>query len=219
MSPRIKLLAGFSAADRSIAVLSVLYAVGIFGILLPIHPDFVLLTPLNLLVSMAVVLYHHPRWERASWGYLLLAYAAGFSAEFLGVQTGLLFGDYAYGVVLGPKLWGTPLMIGLNWMMLGYCAGVIGNTLLPGYSFWWRGLLAAALMVGLDVIIEPVAMEYGFWSWEGDTVPLQNYLGWFLVALPLEWGFAYWQATVRNKVGIALFLLQILFFASLLIAG
>ncbi len=196
----------------------ILYTVGIVGILMPIHPDFILLTPLNLLVSIGLVLWHHDGWERKTVAYLLLAYAVGFLAELFGVQTGLLFGDYAYGAVLGPKVWGTPLMIGVNWVMLGYCAGVCSNALLGERSFWLRGTLAALLMVGLDVLIEPVAMAYGFWSWEGDTVPLRNYLGWLAVALPLELLFAYWHPRLRNKVGVALFLLQLVFFASLLIS-
>lgn len=206
-----------SAEQISIAVLSILYLVGIVGILLPIHTDFILLTPLNLLVSVGLVLLHHGAWSRNTVLYLIIAYAVGFGAELFGIQTGLLFGDYVYGPVLGPKLWGTPVMIGVNWLMLGYCAGVLGNALLNGSSFWLRGTLAALLMVGLDVMIEPVAMAYGFWSWEGDTVPLQNYVGWFAVAWPLELLFAYWHPTRRNKVGVALFFLQVAFFGTLLI--
>lgn len=207
------------SAERSIGILTILYLVGIAGILMPIHSDFILLTPFNLLVSISLVLWHHPDWQRPTLLYLLIAYFVGFAAELVGVQTGLLFGDYAYGKVLGPKLWGTPLMIGVNWMMLGYCAGVLSNALLAGRSFWLRGLLSALLMVGLDVIIEPVAMAYGFWGWGGDVVPFSNYVGWFLVALPLELLFAYWHPTARNKVGVALFLLQTLFFLTLLLAG
>lgn len=215
-APNWKFL-GLQSADLSIAVLSVLYLVGIVGILLPIHPNFILLTPLNLLVSVGLVLWYHGEWQRKTVLYLLIAYLAGFGAELFGVQTGLLFGDYAYGRVLGPKIWGTPLMIGVNWLMLGYCAGILSNTLLGHRSFWLRGTLAALMMVGLDVMIEPVAMAYGFWSWEGDVVPLQNYLGWLAVALPLEVLFAYWHPARHNKVAVALFCLQIIFFAALLI--
>lgn len=205
------------SAQLSIAILAVLYLVGILGILLPIHPDFILLTPLNLLVSVSLVLLHHRQWSRKTIIYLLVAYTAGFGSELFGVQTGLLFGDYEYGRVLGPKIWGTPLMIGVNWLMLGYCAGVLSNAVLSSRSFWLRGTFAAVLMVGLDVMIEPVAMAYGFWSWEGNTVPLQNYLGWFAVAWPLELLFAYWHPEQRNKVGVALFSLQVIFFGALLI--
>lgn len=196
----------------AVLILLVLYLVGIFGIGLPIHPDFILLTPLNLLVSLALMLWNHPAWNgRVAW-YLAIAYLVGFGAELFGVQTGLLFGDYVYGRVLGPKVWGTPLMIGVNWVMLGYAAGIVANYLLPGWRWPARGALAAALMVALDVLIEPVAMAYGFWSWAGDAVPLRNYIGWFVVALPLECLFAAWLGGIRNKVAAALFILQFLFF-------
>lgn len=212
-----KPLSILSPEQTSIVVLSILYAVGIVGVLLPIHADFILLTPLNLLVSVGLVLRHHSKWSRQTILYLIIAYTIGFGAELFGVQTGLLFGDYVYGRVLGPRIWGTPLMIGVNWLMLGYCAGVLSNVLLRGRSFWLRGTLAALLMVGLDVMIEPVAMAYGFWSWEGDTIPLRNFLGWFAVAWPLELLFAYWHPALHNKVGVALFFLQIVFFGTLLI--
>ncbi len=199
----------------AIIILAIFYTVGIFGILLPLHEDFIFLTPGNLLLSLALLFWRHPAWDGRSLAYMAITYIVGFGAEVFGVQTGILFGDYHYGSVLGWKAWDTPLMIGLNWVMLGYSAGVIANYLLPRRGWWLRGLLAAALMVGLDVLIEPVAMHYGFWEWEAETVPLRNYLGWFLVALPLECLFAFWLAEVRNKVAIALFILQFLFFGIL----
>jgi putative membrane protein len=208
--------AGFTP-QIAIAVLSILYAVGIVGIALPLHEQFILLTPFNLLISLGVILYFHPDWKPATYWFLVAAYCWGFLAELLGIQTGLLFGDYEYGKVLGWKVWGTPLMIGVNWVMLSYAAGILANTLL-GASHWiLRGGLAALLMVGLDVIIEPVAVQYGFWNWEGGIIPISNYVGWFLVALPLECLFAYLQPKSRNKVAIALFVLQILFFGVLLL--
>lgn len=210
---------GLSPEWLAILVLVILYAVGIFGILLPIHEDFILLTPANLLVSLALVLWFHPRWERPLPAFLAIAYFVGFGAELFGVQTGILFGEYAYGRVLGPKLWGTPLMIGVNWVMLSYSAGVVANSL-AGRAHWlFRGLFAALLMVGLDVLIEPVAIRYGFWAWEAESVPLRNYLGWFLVAFPLQCLFAFWLGRVRNKVAVALFILQMLFFLILGIAS
>ena len=195
-----------------IAILLILYIVGIVGILLPIHEQFILLTPLNLLVSTAIILLFHTEWKIATYRYLVLAYLLGFIAEVFGVHTGILFGDYSYGRVLGPKMWDTPFMIGINWMMLGYCAGIIANTLLRNHHWLWRGFLAALLMAGLDVLIEPVAIAYDFWQWEGNAIPFRNYIGWFIVALPLECYFAYGHKNIRNKVAVSLFLLQVLFF-------
>ncbi len=205
------LLYQISPENRSIAVLAILYSVGIFGVLLPLHPDFILLTPVNLLISLTLVLIHHPRWTMATVLFLLFAFLWGFTAEVIGVKTGLIFGNYSYGRVLGPKLWDTPLMIGVNWAMLAYSSGVCVNYL-PRLPWWIKGTLAAALMVGLDVLIEPVAMQRGFWDWEGGQVPLQNYLGWFLVALPLQLFFSFQHRELLNKVAVALFICQFVFF-------
>ncbi len=202
-----------------IAILVILYVVGLAGILWPLHPDFIRLTPANLLVSLLIVLaFHHP-WSPRFVLFLLAAYALGFGAEWVGVQTGWLFGDYAYGPVLGPKWMDTPFMIGVNWMLLAYCGGVCANYLLPGRPWWMRGLLGSALLVVLDTLIEPVAIHYDFWSWHGQEVPLSNYIGWFLVALPLLSAFAWLMPRTRNIVAVALFSLQFLFFLLLNLAG
>lgn len=204
-----------SKNNLAIIYLSIIYLVGIVGILLPIHPEFIRLTPLNLLVSLGTVLLFHPQWSRNTIIALSALFVLGFFAEVFGVNTGLLFGTYRYEEVLGWKIWGTPLMLGVNWMLLGYCSGVTVNQFLPLLKWWQKGPIAAALMVFLDLFIEPVAIEYNFWEWPGNVVPLQNYLGWYLVSLPLLSLFAYLQGQIRNKVAIALLLMQLIFFAIL----
>jgi bisanhydrobacterioruberin hydratase len=201
--------------SRAIAVLAILYAVGIAGVAFSIHEDFLKLTPVNLLVSLGIVLWLHPQWSRRSVFFLALCYIVGFGAELFGVQTGLLFGSYEYGDVLGWKVWDTPLMIGVNWMILAYCSGVTVNHLAPRRPWPARAIAAALIMVALDVLIEPAAMRYGFWSWENDAVPLQNYFGWFIVALPLLAFFAVWQEKIQNKAAVALLIMQFVFFLSL----
>jgi len=201
-----------------IIFLSIIYLVGLIGILWPLSDQFIMLTPVNLLVSLAVVLFFHPGWQRATPLVLFVSYLVGFGAEWFGVQTGLLFGEYRYGPVLGPQWQGTPFMIGINWMMLVYCSGITVNHLFGSGPWWVRGILAALLMVGLDFLIEPVAMKLDFWQWANGIVPLQNYVGWFLVALPLTLAFARWHTGVRNKVAVALFLWQFVFFLILFLS-
>ena len=99
-----------------------MYMGGLVGIALPVHEDFVLLTPLNLLASLSLILWHHPKWDRPLSIFLLLCFFTGFLVELAGVQTGLIFGEYQYGEVLGWKIWGTPLIIGINWAMLVYAS-------------------------------------------------------------------------------------------------
>lgn len=202
--------------NLAIIILSILYLVGIVGISVPIHPDFALLTPLNLLFSLAIVLYFHPKWNRSSVLFLFLCFGIGYGAEVLGVQTGLLFGSYEYGPVLGPKVWETPLMIGINWILLSYCSGMLINQLLTKQHQVIKAAAAALVMVGLDIFIEPVAIKYDFWQWEGRaSPPLQNFLGWWLVAFIVLLFFTFLLKNQKNKVAIALLALQFVFFIAL----
>ncbi len=196
----------------SIFVLIVFYTIGLIGILIPIHPDFVFLTPYNLLLSLAVIIWGHSSWKLSTILVFLTCFLVGFGIEVVGVNTGLIFGEYAYGPVLGLKLWDTPLMIGINWLLLIYGAGVTINRFMGDYHWAIRAILAAGIMVILDLLIEPVAIAYDFWTWESESVPFQNYFAWFLIALFLQLIFMRGLANATNKVGIVLLVLQFIFF-------
>ncbi|WP_438765314.1 carotenoid biosynthesis protein [Kushneria sp. TE3] len=202
-----------------IILLSLIYLAGVVGIALPVHDQFIRLTPLTLLASLALVLAFHPRPRPRLWGYVALCYVVGFVAEAIGTSTGLLFGDYAYGHVLGPTLWHTPLIIGVNWALLLYCLNVVVQRVLPGLSRPLKGVIGAALMVALDMLIEPVAIHHDMWAWGDTLVPLSNYLGWFIVSLPISILFHYLFARVHNPVAIAVALLMAGFFAALNLLG
>lgn len=204
-----------SYETRAIAFLALAYLAGVAGIHFAVHASFILLTPFNLLLSLVLALVFHRGWTKEMSIFLALCYAVGFGAELFGVQTGLLFGEYAYGPVLGPKVWGTPLMIGVNWMLVSYTTGMTVNAIGGRWHWAGRAVAGALLMVILDLFIEPVAMAFNFWSWEGDVVPLRNYFGWFFVSLPLQAYFAFHFGEKRNKVAVALFIMQLAFFVLL----
>ncbi len=196
-----------------IIILTILYAVGVLGLLWNIHPQFIYLTPLNLLVSVGLILINHAKWTRPHIIFCVLCFLSGFFSEVAGVQTGIIFGEYAYGKVLGFKIWDTPPMIGINWLMLVYASSVsVNHVLNDKVPVIAKALVAAAGMVILDVLIEPVAIVYGFWEWEAEHIPLQNYLAWFLIAFALCWGFQKMIGNKKNKVAVALFILQFVFF-------
>lgn len=208
-----KVLIYSNSEKQSIFVLIVLYVVGVFGVLIPFHQDFLLLTPINLLISLALVLWNQPKWNTGLIISLLLAWIVGFSIEHLGVSTGLIFGEYAYGPVLGYKLWNTPLMIGINWMLLIYCTSISVNYFLPKSGWLLKSITAATLMVSLDVLIEPVAIHYDFWQWAAPEVPLQNYIGWWVLSFCLNSLFVISdENNSRNKVALYLLIIQFLFF-------
>ncbi|MFC0337598.1 putative membrane protein [Kushneria avicenniae] len=202
-----------------IVLLTLIYLAGVIGIALPLHDQFIRLTPLTLLASLGLVMAFHPGPSGPLRGYVALCYVVGFAAEAIGTSTGLLFGDYAYGHVLGPTLWHTPLIIGVNWALLLYCLNVVVQRVLPGLSRLLKGVVGAALMVALDVLIEPVAIHHEMWAWNATQVPLSNYIGWFIVSLPVSIYFHFLFARVYNPVATAVALLLAGFFAALTLLG
>jgi putative membrane protein len=82
---------------------------------------------------------------------ILVVGIAGFTAEYIGVHTQLLFGEYHYGNNLGYKLAGIPLLIAINWVMLSFSAIAIVISL--QISVLVKALLSATLMTLLDFLL------------------------------------------------------------------
>ena len=200
-----------------ITFLSLFHLIGLVGILSGPIPWILSLTPFNLLLAVGIMLFFHPKWDIGTVIFILLCYMVGLVFEIIGVNTGIIFGQYAYGPVLGWKLLETPLIIGVNWLLLIYSSSSLINILFQNTSKIVKALLAAILMVILDIIIEPVAIHLNFWQWEAASIPIQNYIAWFLISLMLTVSFQYLLGSVRNKVGAGLFIIQVLFFTLLLL--
>lgn len=192
----------------SIAVLILFHAIGIGGVLIGDSEQFLKLTPLNLLLTLGIIGWNHADWKR--WWIFVFSFVLGFFIEVVGVNTGWPFGEYSYGSVLGLQLFSTPLMIGVNWLMLLYAANAISKTI--QVNFLIRIAIAAALMTFLDLFIEPIAIQLNFWTWSIGDIPISNYISWFvisaLISLP-------WQRTdiqLNRNIGYAVFSVQLGFF-------
>ncbi|UOQ98223.1 carotenoid biosynthesis protein [Hymenobacter sp. 5317J-9] len=193
------------------------HVTGFVGLAFSNDPDFYLrFTPLTLLLTAGLLLAFQPERNGSFWGFSLSVIVLGFAVEFIGVNTGKIFGHYTYGDTLGVKLFnappfvGVPPMIGLNWLVLTYVCGVLARYLPLGELP--RTLLAALLMVGLDVCLEPVAGRYDFWHWSAEIIPLQNFRDWFIVACVLQMLFNRANFPKVNALAPMVYLTQLLFF-------
>lgn len=192
-------------------ILVSIYLVGGIGFAIPsLEPVFAKLTVYNLLFALAVVFTYHQKWNKQILFYLGAVFVAGYLVELAGVRTGVIFGEYSYGSNLGVKLLGIPLMIGLNWTMLVYTTGTI-TARLP-IHFVLQAMLAAGLMVLIDLLIEPFAIRYDLWAWHSNEIPLQNYLAWFVVAWAMLIPFHRKKMFEKNRVAELLYVLQLVFF-------
>jgi putative membrane protein len=193
-------------------VLPLMHLAGFIGLQLSISQSFFkALVPFHLLASLGLLLIFHRDWHKSAVVFCITAYLMGFLVELLGVHTGMVFGQYLYGQTLGWKIMEIPLVIGANWLVLIYCAGVVANNW--HISTPIKTSLAALLVVGLDVLIEPVAMKLDFWNWADSIVPLQNYVAWYFISWVLLYFFYRLPFQKENHLAGLLLACQALFFA------
>ena len=126
--------------------------------------------------------------------------ASGVTLEYVGVTTGLPFGEYHYTGVLVPVLpGGVPLAIGFAWLLvvvggLFSARWLLARISVGPHSPWGANLLGAGLAVCLDLLLEPVAYHVkGYWEWlappsEGYYgVPWSNFATWLVATLVMNW--------------------------------
>ncbi|TZF86085.1 carotenoid biosynthesis protein (plasmid) [Pedobacter sp. BS3] len=197
------------------ALIILFHTVGLIGFLYPVWtPLFLKLVPFHLLLMMALLIAGQPDRRKAFWLFLTMAYLAGFFIELLGISTGTIFGDYQYGNTLGLKLLDVPLMIGINWSMLLYSVAAF-VVMLQIRNRVQRALLGAVLLVLLDILIEPVAVKYNYWSWADMNIPFSNYVAWFLFSFVMLLFLFQFRFRRKNIAAAVLFIVQVLFFAAL----
>lgn len=177
---------------------------------------------LNGLVLYAI--YRKNADHRLFW-WLLVAYWFTFAMEAIGVATGAVFGDYAYGPTMWLQWLGVPFVIALNWCVLTLACNELACRLLsvggeaPRQSRILNrespiivAALAATMTALYDVAIEPVAIVLDYWQWGGGEIPLQNYLAWagiaFLISLPLY----LFRIRFRSPVLLVYLFAQLFFF-------
>ncbi|CAN5769050.1 hypothetical protein BH23GEM11_BH23GEM11_05700 [soil metagenome] len=209
-----------------LGIFAIFYGVGVAGhlaeatrpLMLAITPWFLLLMGL---LALATLLRAGGRAGGARfWTWAGATFVATWALEVLGVHTGIVFGEYVYGRGLGAPVLGVPPLIGFNWVLV--CLGVLIWVAPAGER---RGvpkpvlaLVAALLATGFDWVMEPVAMELGYWSWAGGVIPVQNYVAWFGIALGASLGWLYGlpkAARTATRLPAWHVVVQLLFFAAL----
>jgi len=221
---------GFSFTRIQIAtfIAILFHVIGLIGILFFDKTIFVQTTSLNLLLMFLLILFTQSTINKSFLFFIVCCFATGILVEIIGTKTGILFGNYSYGTVLGPTFMNVPYIIGLNWFMIIYCAGISMNILLhkmvdqintitnnkkPIIKLISLVIDGATLALFFDWIMEPIAIKLGYWKWGGDgAVPFFNYVCWFLVSLFLLFIFHQLKFDKRNKFALHLLMIQVMFF-------
>lgn len=192
-------------------ILFFVYVVGIIGLAIPAtRPLLQQLVWVNLLFTMIVLFCYHKKWTKEFIFSIVLIGFSGFLIEVLGVKTGQIFGYYRYGYALGFKLWDTPIMMAVNWIITIYITRQIAEMIAK--DAFLISLLASALMVLLDYFLEYFAIRFNLWQWNSGTVPFRNYVGWFVCGLVLHYLFQKAIKFPPNKLALPVYLILLGFF-------
>jgi putative membrane protein len=153
--------------------------------------------------------------RRAAAGVGALALYA-YGIEYVGVHTGVPYGEFFYGVDLGPVVAGVPLGLPVFFIPLVMNAYLLCLLLLGDRAARAsvRLLSVIAAVLAMDLVLDPGAVALGFWVYSAGGafygVPLSNYAGWTLSAavavLALDWGYD--AAALRDRLDDCEFLLD-----------
>jgi uncharacterized membrane protein len=136
--------------------------------------------------------------------YVALSSVIGFLGEVLGANTGVPFGKYSYGDLLGAKVLGVSVVVPLLWFVITFIAFSIvvqgaARSTGRGTYILQAAALTAFGATSWDILVDPMfsSPSYGYWTWapnQGPTlsgVPLTNFVGWFVLVFLMVACFLY----------------------------
>ena len=170
---------------------------------------FLSLSPISLFFTFLIVVYSNIEVSYKSFATIIFIFSLSIISEIIGVNYGLLFGSYYYGENLGYSIYGVPLVIGLNWVVLTVSSGNIAI-----YFFENKYLsifIGSLLMLILDVIMEQVSGNIDFWYFNDDNL-IFNYITWFILGACNQYFYQSLNYTKNLVISVNVYLSFIVFF-------
>ncbi|HON51667.1 MAG TPA: carotenoid biosynthesis protein [Bacteroidales bacterium] len=193
------------------------FTIGTIGFLYPATKQILItLIPYVLLGNFILVaLFDSSQNTKKQLLVYAIIFLLGLGIEIIGVNTSIIFGTYWYGKALGIQVVNTPLLIGLNWLFLVY------STRLLFQSFTIHPYLkiigASGSMLLYDFFLEQSAHKMDMWYWHNNTIPIQNYIAWFIISVCMHTIVNYAQITISNSIAKTIVYIQFVFFIILFI--
>ena len=190
----------------------IFYLVGIIGFSINYsHMLFTYLSPIILILTLCLLFYYDRKaTDRKRIIFFSFVFISSYIIEMIGVNTGLLFGKYQYHHGLGIKLFETPILIGINWILMIYITSSIFTKL--KYGFISQIIIPSSLMLIYDIIMERAAPKMEMWSWADNIIPIQNFLMWGLLAFVFHSIRYFLKIEIKNKMALPIYLAQIILF-------
>jgi putative membrane protein len=199
----------------SIFIIWLVHISGLLGMVFYDLDFFAGYTSLNLFL-MSIILFANIKLNNKNQIFaLLLIFLIGMLSEFIGVNYGLIFGEYIYGNNLGFKLFGVPFLIGLNWVILTVICANIASILIKNNSIIQIIILGTLLMLFMDFVMEPIAPKLDLWKFKNLVVPTSNYIGWLIISILTQTIYNIQFKEKEFKLSFNLYTAIFLFFVSL----
>lgn len=136
---------------------------------------------------------------------LLIVYT--YAIEIIAVRTGYPYGEFEYGVSLGPMLLDIPLALPLFFIPLVLNSYILCVLLFDSaQKMIYRVPMVVIVVILIDMILDPAAVSIGFWAYESGiyyNVPISNYAGWVLSATVatvfIDFAFDYEELKERSE--------------------
>jgi putative membrane protein len=199
----------------SIFIIWLVHISGLLGMLFYDLDFFAGYTSVNLTLMSIILFFNFKLNSIRQILSVLSIFLIGMITEILGVNYGLIFGDYEYGNNLGLKLFGVPFLIGINWVILTAISANIAFFLTKNKSVLSTVFIGALLMLVMDFVMEPVAPKLDMWRFENLIVPTSNYIGWLIIGLLTQMIYNLLFREKETIVSINLYAAFFLFFTFL----
>tara|TARA_B100002019_G_scaffold48612_1_gene41172 strand:- start:1495 stop:2133 length:639 start_codon:yes stop_codon:yes gene_type:complete len=188
---------------------------GVFGILLIDFDLFLSLSPISLIFTFLIVVYSNIEVSYKSFATIIFIFSLSIISEIIGVNSGLLFGSYYYGENLGYSIYGVPLVIGLNWVVLTVSCGNIASYFFEKDKYL-SIFFGSILMLLLDIVMEQVSGNIDFWYFNDESL-IFNYITWFLLGACNQYFYQSLNYTKNLVISVNVYLSFIVFFLILFI--
>jgi putative membrane protein len=186
---------GFSSASKQTTFVGVLFGslfLYPFGFLfvtagvLPSEFDWTASIIIGLYGILVFLSEHRAGMSLSSLAKVTSVLVLVYLFEYVGVREGIPFGKYEYTSALGFQVGNVPIAIVVAWYTTIMMSRRIAATIIRAHRPAWRAavaLLAGLLTVALDFALEPMAAFIKqYWIWSEGSVPLQNYISWFVIS-------------------------------------
>ena len=199
----------------SIFIIWLVHISGLLGMVFYDLDFFAGYTSINLFL-MSIILFANIKLNNKNQIFsLFLIFLIGMFSEFIGVNYGLIFGEYIYGNNLGFKLFGVPFLIGLNWVILTVICANIASILIKNNSIIQIIILGTLLMLFMDFVMEPIAPKLDLWKFKNLVVPTSNYIGWLIISILTQTIYNIQFKEKEVKLSFNLYTAIFIFFVSL----